>query len=432
MRRCLALAAVAALLFGCTSGSDDDEGAAGGTSGTVDPAEADRAPGVTDDTIRVGVTYVDLEAIREVTNLDHGDYEAAYTALFDDINEQGGIHGRRIEPVFAPVSPIGTQPAEEACVRLTEDEAVFAVLGFFQADAVLCYLEAHDTAVIGGAMTDERLERAGAPWFTPEAGSDLEVDVVRKFAEEGVLDGPFAVFATIQDQALLNDTVQPLLDELGVEPVDTAVLDAPDNDVAAQNSATAVIAERFEAAGAERVLVVGSGGVTWANGIEATDYRPRSLFTTLNSIQAYTEDQAGRDLSVVEDAVVGGTYRSPPGEALDEPSAVDCFAIQQEAGLEIRDPAEVPEGEPVQIAASSNACAMVTLFRAIAEAAGEDLSYGSFRQAGNELGDVTLPGYPDPFTYGPPPAADGDPPVYLFGWDPSEDDFVLQEGQAGA
>jgi ABC-type branched-subunit amino acid transport system substrate-binding protein len=395
----------------------------------VDPAEAARAPGVTDDAIKVGVTYVDLEAIREVTNLDHGDYEAAYTALFDDINAAGGIHGRRVEPVFAPVSPIGTQPAEEACVELTEDEPVFAVMGFFQADAVLCYLETHDTAVIGGAMTDERLERASAPWFTPEAGSDLETDAIRTLADEGLLDDDFAVFATIQDEALLNDTVVPLLNELGVEPVDTAVLDAPENDVAAQNSATAVIAERFESAGAEKVLVVGSGGVTWANGIEATDYRPQSLFTTLNSIQAYTEDEAGRDLSVVEGSVVAGLYRSPPGEALDEPSAQDCFAVQEEAGLEIREPTEVAEGEPFQIAASSNACQMVTLFHAIAEAAGEDLNYGTFRQAGNELGEVTIPGFPDPFTFGPPPAADGDPPVYLFAWDPSEEDFVVQLDQ---
>jgi hypothetical protein len=223
--------------------------------------------------------------------------------------------------------------------------------------------------------------------------------------------------------------VVPLLDELGVEPVDAAVLDAPENDVAAQNSATAVIAQRFESAGAEKVLVVGSGGVVWANGIEATDYRPQSLFTTLNSIQAYTEDEAGRDLSVVEDAVVGGLYAAPPGHALDQPSVQDCFAVQEEAGLEIREPSDVPEGEPDQIASSSNACQMVTLFEAIAEAAGEDLNYGTFRQAGDELGEVTIPGYPDPFTYGPPPHADGDPPVYLFDWDPSEEQFVVREGQ---
>ena len=39
---------------------------------------------------------------------------------------------------------------------------------------------------------------------------------------------------------------------------------------------------------------------------------------------------------------------------------------------------------------------------------------------------VDIPNQPDPLTYGPPPAADGDPPAYLFDWDPAEGDFVLR------
>jgi hypothetical protein len=428
MRRYLALAAAGLLLFGCTSGEQPDSGRGDNGAGTG----SGPAPGVTDDTIKIGVTYVDLAAVAEVVNLDHGDYEAAYGALFDDINAHGGIHGRTVEPVFAPVSPLGTQPAEEACVRLTEDEAVFAVLGFFQADAPLCYLEAHQTAVVGGAMTPERLERAAAPWFTTEPGSDLQGDAVRALADEGELDGEVAVFATAPDQALLEDTVLPLLDELGIEPVDTGVLDAPENDVAAQNAATGVIAERFRAAGADIVLVVGAGGVSWAGGIEATDYRPRTLFTDLNNILGYTTDEAGRDLSILDEAVAGHVYRAPADRPLDEwPNLRECLAIQREAGLEIEDPADVSEGEPEQFVASWSACRNVTLLRAIADAAGEDLNYGTFQQAGHDLGELTLPGFPDPFRYGPPPATDGDPPAYLFDWDPSGEDFVVREDAPG-
>ena len=58
-------------------------------------------------------------------NYDLGDHEAVYRALFDAINADGGIHGRQIEPVFAPIDPTKPAPAEAKCLELTEDEDVF-------------------------------------------------------------------------------------------------------------------------------------------------------------------------------------------------------------------------------------------------------------------------------------------------------------------
>ena len=53
-------------------------------------AASDSAPGVTKDEIEFGVTYVDLEPIRSVTNTNHGDYEKSYNAVIDDLNKHGG------------------------------------------------------------------------------------------------------------------------------------------------------------------------------------------------------------------------------------------------------------------------------------------------------------------------------------------------------
>jgi hypothetical protein len=422
-----AAAAAVVLLVACTSGDDGGSSGSPTTEGATSP-EAGRAPGVTEETIKLGVSYVDLEAISEVTNIDHGDYEAAYQALIDDVNARGGIHGRTIEPVFAPVSPIGTQPAEEACVRLTEDEPVFAAIGQFIADAPLCYLEAHETAVIGGSMTPERLDRATAPWFTTEAGSDLDDDAIRAFSERGLLDGDVAVFAALPDEALVRGEIEPLLEELDVEPVEVAVLDAPENDPAAQNAATAVIAERFRSAGADTVLVVGVAGLSWANGTEATDYRPQALYTRLPSIAAYYRDAAGRDLSVLDGAYAAERYGSN-ADRFAQPSMQDCLGVLEDAGIELTDPADLAPGDPEPHVSAFHACWHFTLFTAIAEAAGENLDYATFRQAGENLGEITIPGFPDPFQYGPPPAADGDPPAYVFAWDPDAQDFVLDEGQ---
>ena len=124
-----------------------------------------------------------------MTTISHGDYEGAFNVLVDDLNERGGINDRKVQAVFAPINPIGTQPADEACLKLTEDDQVFAITGFFLGDAVLCPLENHDTAVIGGEMNPERLERATAPWFTLEASSDLQADGVRALRREGAPRG---------------------------------------------------------------------------------------------------------------------------------------------------------------------------------------------------------------------------------------------------
>ena len=220
-----AVVAAAALLIGCTAGDDT---AADGTSGSSDTTGGSAAvptgpaPGVTDEAVKVGVTYVDLASLGEVVTIDHGDYEVAYQAMFDDINASGGINGRMIEPVFAPVNPVGTEGAEAACVQLTQDEPVFVVMGFFIDDAVLCPLEAHQTAVIGSTMTAERLERAEAPWFTAEGSTDLQSDIVRAFAEADEFDGTLGVYAGPGEEAQLNDVVLPLLDDLGVDVAESA------------------------------------------------------------------------------------------------------------------------------------------------------------------------------------------------------------------
>jgi hypothetical protein len=417
--------ALGTLPLACTAGDDDDasEDTSEAPSTTADErAPSGPAPGVTDDSVTVGVTFVDLSAIGDIVNIDHGDYEAAFRALFDDMNADGGINGRTIEPVIAPVNPVGTEPAEAACLQLTEDADVFIVVGFFLDDAVLCPLETHQTAVIGGTMTPERLERAQAPWYTLESGSDLQSEVVRALAEAGEFDGTLGVYALLGQEAQLNEIVLPLLDDLGVEVAESAVLDAPPDDIAAANAATAVIAERFSASGVDEVLLVGTSGLPWASGTESLDYRPQLLLTDPSSILAYTSDEAGRDLSVLEGAVAGSLYGGPQ-QVYELPGMQDCIGVLGEAGIEVPEPDAVEDDTYVS---AFTACNYVTVLRALLEAAGEDLSYGTLESGADGL-EVEIPGDAAPATFGPPPAADGDRPAYLFDWDPSEVDFVVRE-----
>ncbi|MET0160393.1 MAG: ABC transporter substrate-binding protein [Acidimicrobiales bacterium] len=425
----VAVTAVAACTSGDDSSSSDTTTGGGGSSTETTVAATGPAPGVTDDSIKVGVTFVDTEAlVASGLNYDLGDHEAVYTALFDAINEDGGINGRQIEPVFAPIDPTNPAPAEEKCVQLTEDDDVFVVTGFFLADAVNCFVSTHATAVAGGEMTPERIEGAEAPWITWTPDADQPEAVLRAMDEQGELDGTVGVWVAERDQAVLDNQVLPLLDELGVEAAATAVAVAPADDQAAQQAEQTTIAQNFEAAGVDTVVLIGRSAQGWPTIMaEDASYRPKLLFLDILGARAFYTNAATTDTTVLEGAVMGGGY-GPDQARFDEPAMQECIQTLADHGVETPTPEESgddPSNQPYQ--AAFQACPDVALLGAWLEAAGEDLNYGTLTNAINGL-EVSIPGDPEARTYGPPPDADGNPTAYLYTWDEDAQDVVIQEG----
>lgn len=437
-RRLGALLAVAAatslLVAACTSGdtSSDDAGSTTTAAASDDtaPVATGPSPGVTDDTVKVGVTYVDTAAlVASGLNYDLGDHEAVYTALFDQINADGGINGRQIEPVFAPIDPTSPAPAEEACVKLTEDEDVFLITGFFLADAVTCPVTTHETAVVGGEMTEQRLADAAAPWITWTPDTDQPVAVVNAFDEAGLLDGTVGVFGAARNQEEVEQTVVPALEDAGIEVAETGIMDAPADDQAAVKSSVQAIAQRFEASGVDTVVAVGTSAQDWPTNMADDDsYRPTLLFTDLIGANAFVTNAATTDTSVLDGSYAGGPF-GPDQAKFDEDAMQECIAILSDAGLETPAPEESgddPSNQPYQ--AAFQACPDVVLTQALLEAAGEDLNYGTLEQAIDGL-EVHVPGDPTPRTYGPAPDADGAPTAYLFSWDTDAETYVLAEDE---
>ena len=215
--------------------------------------------GVTPTGIKVGITYPDVAAIASIINVDPGNYQVAYTKLIDQINAHGGINGRRIIPVFAPVDPLGTSGAATACTQLTENDNVFAVLGFFQSADVACYLNEHDTPIIGASLTAAQSAQARAPWFNNIiSDSDLIPKEMAIFEQEGAFTGKkIGVVGTSPDQAELN-LVIPALHKVKADVIQTAINSVPDTDTAAFNQEYNVIAEKFQSSGVNTVVAVGN------------------------------------------------------------------------------------------------------------------------------------------------------------------------------
>jgi hypothetical protein len=352
-----------------------------------------------------------------------------YDALFEAINAERGINGRQLEPVYAPIDPTSPAPAEAKCVQLTEDEDVFVVIGFFLADAVVCPLTTHATAVVGGEMTPERLAGAEAPWVTWTPDTDQPEAVLRAMDDRGLLDGTVGVWTAERDQAETEDVIVPLLEELGHPPVETAVAVAPATDQAAQVAEMNTISERFQAAGVDTVVLVGASGQGWpTNMAENTSYRPQLLFTTTVGVNAFATNAATTDTSILEGIVAGGGYG--PDQARFETAAMqECVQTLADAGQDTLPPEEAgddPSNQPYQ--AAFQACPDMVLMRAWLEAAGENLNYGTLAAALDAGFEVTIPGEPDARTYGPAPDADGAPTPYLYTWDEAAGELVIDEG----
>ena len=419
----------AALIAACTAGDETTSGTTAPTSAPAGaPSATGPAPGVTDDAVKVGVTFVDEEALGAVgLELQLGDNEGAYQALFDQINADGGINGRQIEPVYAPIDPTSTSPAEEACVQLTEDEDVFVVIGFFLTDSVRCPVTTHATAVVGGSMTSELLAEAQAPWLTNLADADFPVAILGAMADAGELDGTVGVFANARDQTVTEEQVLPALEDLGVEVAEVGTVDAPADDQAALAANVRTVAERFEASGVDTVVLVGASGQDWPSNMEDDDsYRPSLLFLDQAAVTAFASNAATTDTSVLEGAVSGGGFG--PDQASYEGMA-DCIATITDAGVEIPAPEDVaddPDDQRFQPAFA--ACPQVAILQAWLEAAGEDLNYGTLAAVLEDGLDVTLPGDPDPpATFGLPPDADGNPDAYLYRWDEDSQELVIED-----
>jgi hypothetical protein len=384
-------------LAGCTVQSKAS--AAGGSAGGTSPAAVgSSAPGVTADTIKIGVAYLDLASVKQFVNIDQGDYQATFQALIDKVNADGGIQGRKVIPVYGKVNLLSASAAQETCVKLTQDDHVFAVLAVITGvDQALCYAKTHHTALVGGLQSHAAAAQATAPWFAYNSDGDAAADVVKVLSQRGDLTGRKVAVAAINfDQATVQNNVLPALQSAGVTPVATGYIPASGTDVAAFEQQSDVVLQKAQAAGADTLLIVGGAAQVLPQVIEKGTWRPRLLFTA--EPVAYLGDKGARDFSILNGSVTAAQITD-----WNDPALQDCITTMTKADPSLAgklvDPNTVPSGQPAPGYALQQACETVTLFKAIADKAGKNLDYSTFQQAGFGLGRIHLPGFKDDAAY---------------------------------
>lgn len=377
------------------SGSTETTAPDSGDDGAEDvPLEL--GPGVTEDTITIGYAYLDFDTLVEMglSPAGWGDQEAAFQSVVDAVNEAGGINGRQIEVVYDAYTPLGTEEAEAACLRLTEDQEVFAVLGGFLGPAEpanICIAGRQETILVGGVQSEERLGEVRAPWITDRPLRTRQTAILMDLLEgEGLLaDAKVAVVTGIDAEDVRTGVVDTM-GEYGVEPVEDLLSDAAVGDIAAEDQVWATLAERIRGSGADTVLLVGnpSAGI-------------RNIASQGLDVDIWVLDQESLQSlgSTVDLATAEGALAAAPltGQELwDHESVAPCREAYSASAsaAEVIEPDDLTEGDEDVAQGLIVACRFFKLFEAVATAAGENLNSETFAAAAAELSQFSIPGQP--------------------------------------
>ena len=390
---------------------------------------AQSAQGVTPSTIAVGITYPNVAAIRNLINVDPGNYTVAYTTLINQINAAGGINGRKIVPTFAAVNPLGTAGAATACSQLTQDDKVFLAMGFFQQVDTACYVQTHDTPIIGASLTAAQSAAARAPWFNNViSANDLIPKEMAVFKQEGAFAGKKVGVVSTSADSVETSLVLPALQKLHVNVVQNAVNGVPDTDTTAQVAEYGTIAQKFQSSGVNLVVAVGNAGNGWPSALQGSQssYTPRFIATDYTDLNAYTSNKAGHSNTILKNVLTAGS--NPPATVWwNDPAMKKCVAAIQKAepSAVINNPVTATSTTPVTWTAPEVACQQLALFTDIVKGAGKTLNNQTFLKGGQSLTHVTIPGGGGTFNFSGG-HNDGNGPVFIYTWSPSANNLVLK------
>lgn len=366
----------------------------------IDPADLTASwTGVTESTIRLGFTTSDLDELRSIglVDINRGDPQQVLDALIDDVNSRGGINGRMLEATLEVLVPFDSSAADAACVAMTEDIEVFAVLAPFtgpNSELNSCISERNETVVVGGTPTPSQLEGAQAPWLTDTMFSDRRLaGVVQLMEDEGLLGDTVGVVFTPEERSAADDIVIPELNSLGKDIVDV-VFDVPDGDTFAGASEFETFVEIFRTEGVDSVVLVENTATFGSSQLAGSDLDANILIVDtrllLNGLGALA------DANLDELAGVIGSGGASNEERWELEATQDCVRAFEDANpdIEVLPSGDVPAGDPDWLSNILIFCTPLRLFELAATAAGAELTHETFLAGADSLGEIDLPGTP--------------------------------------
>jgi Periplasmic binding protein len=398
-----------------------------GSSTSVTPAAlatgqpSSNSAGVTAHSINVVFPVSNLEALASnlgfSTDAEYGEQTKAIHLFVDQINNGGGINGRKIVPTIVNFDPTDEIAMRALCKDWTEGSApVFAVLdgvGTWSGDNQLCVTQEGHTPLISQWTTVTNWTQEGAPylwWTGPDDAAILRATVSWGLSA-GLLGGARKVGVIAgdraSDQVALNQYLLPDLHSAGVTPIVETIAADP-SDTASTNSEAPLDVERLRAAGVTSVIPLIPFNVFFPVLAAETSqqYFPRlllsdyefSIESALGLLQIPYEKALNGQEGVTTETLGGIDDTRPESEGGYDAGVRSCFTTWHKAYPQVP-PGNlndfIEEQGPIQ-----GWCQEIRLFAAAATAAGRNLSRRTFDSAMATITDFPG-GYSPVLSYGP-------------------------------
>jgi ABC-type branched-subunit amino acid transport system substrate-binding protein len=369
------------------------------TGGTYTPSTA-AGVGVTASEIKVGISLVDFDCIKQFVDSIRIDQEKNYQAYIDDVNEKGGINGRKIVPVFHTFCPIGNAQALALCTKFTEDDKVFAVLGNFvdfSGDAQTCLAKQHKTVLMTFQLSQAILDESPPglillPGYTPERVDRVLISLLK---QERTLEGKkIAVLGETTSQKIVKNSVEPELKKLGIPTGSTAILSISGSDTAAAQSQLDSFIERWKTEDVTALYISGTqvASQQFVEKVRA-EMPDITLLSDIPDVLSFAqqEEHVGKEPNPYEGIIIaGGPTAREYTESDNWKYCSDTF--EKQTGKKpptAEDIVPGPDGKTLDTYGSINdACQLVTMFSDVATKVGKYLNVDNWVHTVDNYGKI--------------------------------------------
>ncbi len=408
-----------------TPGGSDNAGAAEVSSSATTATPVSQAStsdrGVSATSINVVFPVVAINSLAgKLGFAEDKEYNEQITAIHlyvNQINNSGGINGRKINPIIVQFDPTNDANMQSLCQQWTQgNPAVFAVvdgIGTWIGDEQLCVTQQGQTPLISAWSTTTNWTNLGSPylWWTGPDMAPVLSAVVQWGESSGRLGHGKKVGVVVSDQApdqaALNDFLLPDLKKAGITPMVQTVAGSADQ-TAATNSDAQLAVEKFKSAGVQSVIPLIAENVLfpYVAAENAQQYYPQLLLSDYQStVEAalglipvpYEQALNGQE-GVTTETLGGFDDNRPEAQGGYDPGVRSCYNTwhaYHPKPIAGTTSFYIEEQGPIQ-----GWCGAIRLFATAAKDAGKNLNRRTFVEAMSKI--TNYPGTLSPvWTFGP-------------------------------
>ena len=364
------------------------------------------------------ISFTSIEGQFEIqSDAEYGEQTKAIHLFVNQINDAGGINGRKINPMIVSFDPTSASDQRSLCKQWTEgNPPVFAVLdglGTFEGVNELCITQEGHTPMLSQWTTTTNWTDLGAPylWWTGADDAPILAATVSWGLSSGRLGHGTKVGVVVSDQAsdqsALNSYLLPDLKAIGVDPLVVTIAGDPTETASTDSDATLAV-ERLKAAGVQSVIpLLPENAFTPYIGAETTQsFFPKLLLSdyqfeievALGLIPVPYEKALNGQEGVTAETLGGIDLPVPESKGGYDPGVRSCWLVWHKAYPQtpkgnLND--DIEEQGPIQAW-----CQEIRLFADAATMAGKNLNRRTFVEAMSRVTNFQG-GYSPVLSYGP-------------------------------